>query len=227
MAKILVVDSNAEFAAEMRKQMARGGVDTICASSSREGIQAFVRHIPDGVILRDTLTDLSCWENAQLIRAISDAPIIFISEQPDRLARNRALQLGDEYMTSPWRWEYFVARLNALLKRSAQDCRTAPLLYDDGYLRVDIHNQLLTRAGRPVDLTDTEFRLLSCFVRYPNRALTYGDILQSVWGHRYLKAKSDVSLYVRHLRQKIEADVTRPAYLQTVRGIGYIFAAQP
>jgi two-component system phosphate regulon response regulator PhoB len=84
----------------------------------------------------------------------------------------------------------------------------------------------VTREGKPVDLSNTEFKLLSCFVRHPDRALTYLDILQSVWGHSYLKAKSDVSQYVRYLRQKIEIDPARPDYLQSVRGIGYLFASR-
>jgi DNA-binding response OmpR family regulator len=82
------------------------------------------------------------------------------------------------------------------------------------------------RSGKPVTLSNIEFKLLSCFVRHPNRALTYSDLLQSVWGHTYLKAKSDVSQYVRYLRQKIEAEPVNPVYFQSIRSIGYLFGSR-
>jgi two-component system KDP operon response regulator KdpE len=176
------------------------------------------------VILRESLADFSSWETAELIRAVSDVPILFFAEHPDRLARNRALQIGDEYLTPPWRWDLLRARLAALIKRSSGRLHGLPDTYDDGYLKVDLLGDGVTRAGMPIELTQTEFKLLSYFVRHPNRALSHGVILQSVWGHTYAKAKSDVTLYVWHLRQKIEAIPSQPTYVRTVRGVGYLFS---
>jgi DNA-binding response OmpR family regulator len=224
--KILLADSNPAVVDEIKAQLTRLGLELLWSPTGRDVIKSFIHHTPDAVILRDTLPDFNGWEAARLIRAISDTPIIFISDQSDRLSRNRALQLGDDYMTPPWQWERLPARLAALLRRSTSHQPILPDLYDDGYLQVDISGHLVTREGRPVTLSDTEFKLLSCFVRHPNRALTYGEILQSVWGHSYLKAKSDVSQYVRNLRQKIEIDPARPAYLHSVRGIGYQFMSR-
>jgi len=196
------------------------------APNGREVIQSFIHHLPDAVILRDNLPDFNVWETARLIRAISDTPIIFISDQNDQLSRNRGLQLGDEIMTPPWQWERLPVRLAALLKRAPSHSPSLPELYDDGYLTVDICGHRVARNGELVELSNTEFKLLSCFVRHPNCTLTYLDILQSVWGHSYLKARSDVSQYVRYLRQKIEMDPARPDYLQSIRGIGYLFASR-
>jgi len=224
--KILVADGDMAVVQEIRAQLAGLGIEMLWAPNGHEVIQSFIHHMPDAVILRDTLPDFDGWETARLIRAISDTPIIFISDHSDRLSRNRALQLGDDLMAPPWQWERLPARLAALLKRSPSQVTLLPDLYDDGYLIVDISGRAVTREGKPVDLSNTEFKLLSCFVRHPDRALTYLDILQSVWGHSYLKAKSDVSQYVRYLRQKIEIDPARPDYLQSVRGIGYLFASR-
>jgi DNA-binding response OmpR family regulator len=221
---VLIVDGNVALVREIKAQMANLGLEGLWASGGREAIQLFLHHTPDAVILRETLPDFSGWETAELIRAISDVPVIFISDHSNRLSRNRALQLGDEYLTPPWRWDRLRARLTALLKRSSRQNSTLPDPYDDGFLKVDISGRAVTRAGMGIDLTHTEFKLLSCFVRHPNHALTHGEILQSVWGHTYLKAKSDVTLYVWHLRRKIEINPTQPAYLRTVRGVGYLFA---
>jgi DNA-binding response OmpR family regulator len=220
---VLIVDNNVALVGEIKVQLAHLGLESLWASGGREAIQLFVQQTPDAIILRETLPDFSGWETAELIRAISDAPIIFLSDHPERLSRNRALQLGDEYLTPPWRWDRLQARLVALLKRSIGLNNTLCDPYDDGFLKVDIGGRTVTRAGERIELTHTEFKLLSCFVRHPNHALSHSHILQSVWGHTYFKAKSDVTLYVWHLRQKIEANPAHPAYLQTVRGVGYLF----
>ena len=224
--KILLAASDPEIVDEISAQLSQLGLELLWAPAGRDVIKSFIHQTPDAVILRDMLPEFNGWETARLIRAISDTPIIFISDQSDRLSRNRALQLGDDYMTPPWQWERLPARLAALLRRATSHQVILPDLYDDGYLQIDISGPLVTRNGVPVPLSDTEFKLLSCFVRHPNRALTYGEILQSVWGHGYLKAKSDVSQYVRNLRQKIELDPARPVYLHSVRGIGYRFMSR-
>jgi len=224
--KILVADGDVATVQEIQAQLTRLGFEMLWAPNGREIIKSFILYMPDAVILRDSLPDFDGWETARLIRAISDTPIIFISDQSDRLLRNRALQLGDDLMSPPWQWERLPARLAALLKRSPGRISSLPHLYDDGYLIVDISGRVVTRDGKPVDLSNTEFKLLSCFVRHPNRALTYLEILQSVWGHGYLKAKSDVSQYVHYLRQKIEIDPARPDYFRSVRGIGYLFESR-
>ena len=113
-----------------------------------------------------------------------------------------------------------------MLRRTARQDQTCCNFYDDGYLKVDIAGSAVTRDGQPVPLSDTEFKLLSCFVSHSDRTLGYAEILQSVWGHTYLKAKSDVSQYVRYLRQKIEPDPAAPSYLKSIRGVGYLFHSQ-
>src|SRR5258708_33989289 len=116
--KILLVDGNSAVIDEIKCQLSRLGLELLWTANGREVIQSFIHHMPDAVILRDTLPDFNGWETARLIRAISDTPIIFISDQSDRLSRNRALQLGDDYMTPPWQWERLPGRLAALLRRS-------------------------------------------------------------------------------------------------------------
>jgi DNA-binding response OmpR family regulator len=223
---ILVADGDVAIVQEIRAQLTRLGFEMRWTPNGHDVVRSFIHYMPDAVILRDTRPDFDGWAAAQLIRAISDTPIIFISDQSDRLLRNRALHLGDELMTPPWQWDRLPARLAALLRRSPNHTPILPDLYDDGYLKVDISGHLVIRDGGLITLSDTEFKLLSCFVRHPNWALTYLEILQSVWGHGYLKARSDVSQYVHYLRQKIEIDPARPDYFRSVRGIGYLFESR-
>src|SRR5689334_9728608 len=103
--KILVADGDVAAVQEIQAQLTRLGLEMVWAPNGREVIKSFIHNVPDAVILRDTLPDFDGWETARLIRAISDTPIIFISDHPDRLSRKRALQLGDEFMTPPWQWE--------------------------------------------------------------------------------------------------------------------------
>jgi len=221
---VLVADNRIELVREVKAQLGRLGLESLWASGGREAIRLFLQRVPDAVILGETLLEFNVWDTAELIRAVSDVPIVFLADQPDRLSRNRALQLGDDYLTPPWQWDRLRARLAALMKRTSGPTNTLPDPYYDGYLKVDIGGRAVTRAGMPVDLSHTEFKLLSCFVRHPNLALSHGEILHSVWGYTYPKAKTDVTLNVYHLRQKIEVNPSRPAYLRTVRGVGYLFA---
>jgi two-component system KDP operon response regulator KdpE len=223
---VLIVDDKPAVVQALQAEIRSLGLEPLWTPCGHEAIRIFLDKLPDAVILRDALPDLSGWETARLIRAISDAPIIFLCDHPDRLSRNRALQLGDDYMSAPWQWERLPARLAALLKRPTTLNTDGLGRYNDGYLSVDISGQVATCAGRPVALSQTEFKLLSCFVSHPNRALSYAEILQSVWCHSYSKAKAGISQYVGYLRRKLEADPARPAYFRSIRGIGYMFVTR-
>jgi two-component system KDP operon response regulator KdpE len=109
-----------------------------------------------------------------------------------------------------------------MLRRRREEARDEPA-YDDGRLRVDFARRQVSKDGQPVHLTDTEFKLLSCFLRRPNRVLGYEQLLTSVWGHTHFGARSHVSLYVRYLRKKLEDDPANPAYFVTEWGVGYSF----
>jgi len=223
--KVLIADSDRAVVQAIEAQIRPLGLEPLWTPDGQQVIDSFIRRRPEAVILRDRLPDADGWEMAELIRAISDAPIIMLSDTPDRLTRQRALQVGDDILSPPWRWERLPARLDALLKRPRSSAEPPPDRYDDGYLMVDLSGRVVTRLGATVDLNYTEFKLLSCFVAHPNQALSYGQLLQRVWLHGYLKARSDVSQHVRYLRQKIEINHARPVYFRSIRGIGYLFSS--
>ncbi len=220
--KLLIIDPDREAASLLRAQLSQTGFETVHASNGREGIQRFLELMPQAIILRDAMPGLDGWDTARRIREMSNVPIVFISDRRDVFSMERALHIGDDYLTPPWNWERLAAKLQALLRRRREEHDEA-LNYDDGRLAVDFARRLVTRDGRPVHLTDTEFKLLSCFVRKPNRVLTYDELLTQVWGHTHFGAKSHVSLYVRYLRKKLEEDPSNPVYFNTEWGVGYSF----
>ena len=220
--RLLIIDPDREAAGALREQLNQAGFETTHSSSGREGIQRFLELMPQAVILRDAMAGLDGWDTARRIREMSNVPIVFIADRRDVFSMERALHLGDDYLSPPWNWERLVAKLNALLRRRRED-RDESLVYDDGRLAVDFARRLVSRDGRPVHLTDTEFKLLCCFVRKPNRVLTYDELLTQVWGHTHFGAKSHVSLYVRYLRKKLEDDPAHPMYFNTEWGVGYSF----
>ncbi len=221
-AKLLIIDPDREAASTLGGQLAQAGFETTQASSGREGIQRFLELMPQAVILRDAMPGLDGWDTARRIREMSNVPIVFISDRRDVFSMERALHIGDDYLAPPWNWERLAAKLTALLRRRREE-HDELLIYDDGRLTVDFVRRLVARNGRPVHLTDTEFKLLSCFVRKPNRVLTYDELLTQVWGHTHFGAKSHVSLYVRYLRKKLEDDPANPMYFNTEWGVGYSF----
>ena len=221
-AKLLIIDPDREAASTLREQMAQAGFESVHTSSGREGIQRFLELMPQAIILRDSMPGLDGWDTARRIREMSNVPIVFISDRRDVFSMERALHLGDDYLAPPWSWERLAARLNALLRRRREE-HDELLAYDDGRLSVDFARRLVALDGRAVHLTDTEFKLLTCFVRKPNRVLTYDELLNQVWGHTHFGAKSHVSLYVRYLRKKLEDDPAHPAYFNTEWGVGYSF----
>ncbi len=224
--KVLIIDPDANVLETAKSHLTRGGFEAAGAQSGKEGIALFLESSPQAIILRDMMPDLSGWDTAHRIREMSDIPILFISERRDRISMERALSLGDDYMPQPWNWERLLAKLTALLKRYSAEHKSA-LLYDDGYLTVDLARRHVSKGGVAISLTDTEFKLLSYFVRKANQVLKYDELIVYILGHSYTKAKSHVSRYVGYLRKKIEDNPARPAYFCTERGVGYSFKPRP
>lgn len=220
--KLLIIDANREVAQLLREQLTRAGYEALVTASGREGIQRFLEWKPQAILIRDAMTGLDGWDTARRLREMSSVPIVFISDRHDVFAMERALSIGDDYLALPLNWERLIARLQVLLRRRREE-QDETLVYDDGRLFVDFARRHVTRDGQPVHLTDTEFKLLTCFVRRPNRILTYDELLTQVWGHTHFGAKSHVSLYVRYLRKKLEDDPANPLYFTTEWGVGYSF----
>jgi DNA-binding response OmpR family regulator len=171
---------------------------------------------PDLIVLDVAMPELDGWETLDRIRDLSDLPVLMVSAITGEAEKVRGLRGGaDDYVTKPFGRQELLARVEALLRRSARR-GDAPEVLDDGHLRVDIANRLAAVEGEEVALTPLEFKMVAAFARHPQQVLSHGQLLELVWHD----ARDQVKLYVGYLRRKLQAVSDRPA-IETVRGFGY------
>jgi two-component system KDP operon response regulator KdpE len=163
------------------------------------------------------------------IREIADTPIMMLSAQAiteDDVVEG--LTAGaDEYLIKPVRLNEFVARVQALLRRSQISPSEIDQGYNDGYLSVDLHRRHVHADGRKVHLTPTEFKLLAVLMENTGRVVSQRDLLEQVWGQEYIDDIYYPRVYISQLRRKIEPDATNPIYILTEHRVGYRFERQP
>ncbi len=228
MVRILVIDDDAALTRLLQIELK--DYDVVAARDGLEGIRSFDGLRPDLVLLDIGLPLLDGRAVCQRIREISDVPILMMTANPvteEHIAH--ALNLGaDEFMRKPLPMIEFQARLRALLRRAkpAESDRLLPQDYADDYLSVDISMRSVSVKGEDVKLTPTEFKLLALFVQHPREVLTFGQLLESVWGFEYTREHHYPRIYVSHLRRKIEPDAQNPTYIQSEYGVGYRFVPQ-
>jgi two-component system, OmpR family, response regulator MprA len=153
-----------------------------------------------------------------------DIPILLLTAKDEVGSRVEGLNTGaDDYLTKPFSFEELVARIRAILRRlnhTATAEKSHILQVDDLQLNTATHE--VTRAGRQIDLTVTEYNLLQLFMRHPGQALDRQTILNQVWGYDFLGETNIIEVYIRYLREKIEDTPSSPRFIQTIRGVGYI-----
>ena len=222
---ILVIDDNDGLCQIVRLILEESGARIYTAQSGREGLRCFFEHKPELVILDIMLPDISGWEVCKQIRLLADTPILMLTTLDEDDAVVRGLNLGaDDFLSKPFNMDVLVARSRALLRRLSSTSPPEPsFAYSDDYLTVDLQRHRVFIRGEPVNLTATEFQLLSYLVRNAGRVLTYGQILERVWGPEYRDSPDYVHVYLSHLRRKLEEDPRHPRYLLTEHGVGYRF----
>jgi two-component system response regulator MprA len=178
----------------------------------------------DAVVLRLDLPDLHGIDVCRRVRTLRETAGVLALETTGRAAdRARALDAGaDDCLSEPCDVGEFAARIRVLTRRVRQApmADTAPILSYAG-VEVDLWRRQAVRAGRPLELTATEFDLLAQLVRQPERVLTHDDLLMAVWAYPAATTTNTLRVYMGYLRRKLEAD-GQPRLLQTVRGVGYV-----
>jgi two-component system KDP operon response regulator KdpE len=208
----------------------REGYEVIQAANGKEGLRHLARSQPDLVLLDIMMPEVNGWETCRRIREISNVPIIMLTARSQEMDIVRGLKMGaDDYVTKPFDLSELRARIRALLRRSREmrPETTAPPVLDDGWLRIDLNKREVTVNRKLVDLTPTEFRLLSALVQKAGCVLPHRQLLRQVWGPEYGDEIHYLKLYIRYLRQKLEKDPSNPRYLLTEWGVGYRFREFP
>jgi two-component system OmpR family response regulator len=223
--RVLVVDDEVRFAQSLQRGLRAEGFDVDLAHDGETGLRLARAGGYDALVLDIMLPGLSGYRVTERLRADgSDLPVLMLSAKDGEYDQADGLDLGaDDYLTKPFAWVVFVARLKALLRRSAARGGPAGVAADPvrvGDLELDPAAHTVTRAGAPVALTAREFALLEHLLRAGGRTVPKTELLAAVWGGLAHDDPNVVEVYVGYLRRKIDQPFGRHS-LVTVRGVGY------
>ncbi|MDQ7820457.1 MAG: response regulator transcription factor [Armatimonadota bacterium] len=224
-ARILVVDDEPHIVELVRYNLLREGFDVVTAADGGEALARARDARPDLIILDIMLPSVDGLEVCRRIRRESAVPIIMLTARDGEVERVGGLESGaDDYVTKPFSPRELVARVRAILRRTATPAApAAPGPLRAGALVLDPATHEVTLGGRPVDLTAKEFELLRLLMSHPNRVFTRDFLLERIWGYDYYGSTRTVDMHISRLREKIEDDPVTPTYIVTVRGVGYKF----
>jgi two-component system response regulator MprA len=219
--KVLVVDDEPALRDSLERVLRHEGFEVELAGDGREAIRLLATARPDAVLLDVLMPQLDGLEVCRRMRDTGDrTPVLMLTARDAVDDRVAGLEAGaDDYLPKPFALEELLARLQALLRRSGWADAHDKLRFAD--LELEPHAREVFRAGRPIELTRTEFLLLELFLSNPRRVLTREVIFDRVWGYDFGPASNSLEVYVGYLRRKTEAG-GEPRLLQTVRGVGYV-----
>jgi two-component system KDP operon response regulator KdpE len=217
---VLVIDDELQIRRLLRVCLEANGYRVLEASTGSEGITQAAQYHPDIVLLDLGLPDLDGVTVLKRLREWSQVPVVVLSVRDREEDKVAALDHGaDDYVTKPFSTGELLARLR-VAQRHATPTDEVPL-FRSGDLEVDLIARTVKRGGREVKLTATEYSLLRLLVRHAGKVLTHRQILQEVWGPRYLEQTHYLRVYIAHLREKLELDPSKPRLIGTEPGIGY------
>jgi two-component system OmpR family response regulator len=218
LAHLLVVDDEPNIRELLSVSLRFSGFAVSAAADGREALAAVAAHVPDLVILDVMLPDMDGLEVANRLSESRNVPVLFLSARDTVEDKVAGLALGEDYVTKPFSLEEVVARINNVLRRSRGDAVTGTYTVTDLVLDDAAHE--VRRAGKIIDLSPTEFKLLRFLMANSGRVQSKGQILDHVWQYDFAGQQGIVESYVSFLRQKLET--SGPRLLHTVRGVGYI-----
>lgn len=214
---MLVEDDPAVLSA-VRRRLVFEGYRVETSVDGNEALQLLTEISPNLIVVDVMLPGLDGFQLVEKIRARSNVPILMLTARSSIEDRVTGLERGaDDYLVKPFAIEELLARLRALLRRTASP-QPDKLVFAD--LTLDPVTQEVSRNGKPINLTRREYQLLEHFMRHPRQVLTREAIFESVWGNEHMGESNIIDVNVRALREKLEAD-NGPRLIQTVRGFGY------
>ncbi len=224
--KVLVVDDEPDVVKliAMSFHLQEPDWEVLPAYDGERALDLVASENPDIVLLDVAMPEMDGFRVLKEIRRFSDVPVIMVTVKDDELSKVRGLELGaDDYITKPFSHLELLARVRAVLRRA----QSLPLAHEEpfvcGDIRVDFVRRQVTLKGKPVDLTNTEYKLLYHLVRNAGRTLSHEALLARVWGREYIDEIDYLKVYISRLRAKLEEDPSNPQYILTERGLGYRF----
>ncbi len=223
---ILVVEDEASIAEVVSLYLKRAGFSAQIASDGRQAMTLFDRRKPDLVILDLMLPEVDGLSLTRWLRDRSNVPIIMLTARRAEIDRITGLEMGaDDYVVKPFSPQELVSRVRAVMRRlgreqaDAEPERNLTL----GEINIDPRSRVVTIKDTPIELTVKEFDMLYLLARHPKQVFTREQLLERVWGGAQYIDPGTVTVHVRRLREKVEADPSKPIHLLTVWGVGYKF----
>ena len=219
---ILIVEHDPEIRGLLRFSLEQQGYSVVEAATGQEGIAAAVRTRPNAVVLDLALPDTDGLRVLQRLREWSRCHIVVLSQRDDEPLKLSALDFGaNDFLARPFSMAELAARLRAAQRFAVT---AAPAIFQSGELSVDLDSRTVKVSGRKISLTATEYSLLELFVRNAGKVLTHAQILREIWGPKMLKRMEYLRVYLKFLREKLEANPTEPRLFLTERSVGYRLA---
>lgn len=228
MKTILVVDDEPKIATLARDYLEHAGFAVVSAWDGPTALAIFRQRRPDLVVLDLGLPGLDGLDVTRELRRDSTVPIVMLTARDDEFDKLLGLELGaDDYLTKPFGLRELMSRIKALLRRSYGDLSDAVggRVIRHGDLLIDLERRRVQRGDRRISLTPTEFEILRHLASRPGRVYTRSELLELLRDYEALdQDEKTINVHVSHLREKIEDDPATPAFVLTVRGVGYAFA---
>lgn len=224
---ILVVDDKPELRKLLKSYLAQEGFRVVEAGDGQEALYVARYEKPDLVLLDLMMPNMGGYEFMQFFSKESDTPVIMLTAKIEESDKVLGLELGaDDYITKPFSLRELTARVRSVLRRAAKQA-VEPEVLRAADLTLDRTSRILTRDKQMVDLTPSEFDILSALMAAPGRAFTRAELLSRIQeGMVYEGYERTIDVHIRNLRAKIEPDSAQPKYIETVYGTGYRFAPQ-
>jgi two-component system response regulator MprA len=222
--RILIIEDDPAILKVLQRGLAYDGYTVDIATDGRTGLNLARDHRPDLVILDWMLPGLDGLEVCRRLRSGGSLPILMLTAKDTIQDRVQGLDAGaDDYMVKPFNLDELTARVRALLRRTQTERNQ---VYQFADLTMDTASRQVTRGGRLVPLTAKEYELLELFLRHPRQVLTREVIFDRVWGYDFGGESNVLEVYIRYLRQKLEAE-DEARLIHTVRSVGYVLRENP
>jgi two-component system, OmpR family, KDP operon response regulator KdpE len=228
--RILVVDDEMPIRRILRRNLTVSGYEVFVADDGKQAVEMTRLHQPDLILLDICMPGkLDGLDVCEQVRDFAQTPIIVLSALSEEKKKVKALDLGaDDYLTKPFSNDELQARVRACLRRGGMQEASAGsepevLVSEDRYIHMDVPGRQVHVGTQEVRLTPTEFELLQQLMLHAGKVLTHRALLRAVWGPEYGEEADYLRVYVRQLRIKVETEPSRPKYILTEPGIGYVF----
>lgn len=226
MAKVLIVEDNADLAAGIEYNLSLEGYETCIAEDGRRALTVAEQWTPDVILLDLMLPELDGYQVLQTLRSRGvKTPVVILTARGEEADKVRGFRLdADQYVTKPFGVLELLERVRALIRRSARDSASGShALLRFGDVIVDTSSRSVTRNGAPCALTPKAYELLLALVRRNGAVATRNELLKEVWGYSAFVTTRTVDSHVAELRRKVEHDPANPRFVKTVWKVGYRF----